>query len=442
MIDLSRAYLGYGTAAGNANVICDNVGNSSINGSGTFSVKTTGGLAVGKNIATSGYALDVSGNVIINNGNVGIGTPASGYKLDVAGELRVGTASYYGINLGNSGVGSYRSAYIYGDGTNMEINNQQNGRLVLSTNNSEKVRITPEGNVGIGTTAPQVKLHVYDASNPKIFLGNGANRSFFSLFSGNTDIGCDSGSTNIRFMPDGNEKMRITADGNVGIGTTSPEAKLHVKKDIGSDNITDSQHNLQFEISRATGTKSMSFGVMDSGVGVIQVKERGYGYNHLLLNPIQHYTNSFVGIGTSAPATSLDVNGTISTNKMLLRTPDYTTSLGPSSYNEGNWYTAIDNNILQSEGIYIITLKYIVSSGGKPWNLYTSFMHYCGITNSLDINNNSGAAVPTTLHDGDGYDFQIYVRGKTGSVANSGVEFKLNTSTVQGSWNVKAYRII
>jgi hypothetical protein len=535
MMDLSRAYLGYGTAYNNAKFICDNVGNTAVDGSGAFFVSSmngavisNNGLAIGKSTRTAGYALDVSGSVIINNGNVGIGTTtASEYKLDVAGgDLRVGSSSSYRIHLGNSGVGTYRSAYIYGDGTNMEINNQQNGSLRLNTANSEKMRITADGNVGIGTgnpsakfqvgtsgnsisldntavgsfgaaiyidstggssgrkysifsstansgggagklsffdesasqyrmvidtignvgigtTAPAAKLQIHDTSNPKMFLSNGTNRSFVSLMSGNTDIGCDIGSTPIRFMPDNTEKMRITADGNVGIGTTDPQAMLHVKKDIPGD-IINKQHNLQFEIGRATGTKAMSFGVMDNGSGVIQVKESGAGYNNLLLNPVSNgTTNNYVGINNTNPSSALDVNGTISTNKMLLRTPDYSTTLANKVYNANNWYTAIENSILISDCVYIITLRYQVVGEGKPWNLNTSFMHFCGVTNSLDPNNNSGAAVPTSLHDGDGSDFQIYVRGKIGSGGGgTGVEFKLNTQTVAGYWDVKAYRII
>jgi hypothetical protein len=103
---------------------------------------------------------------IISNGNIGIGTSNPINLLDVNGLVRIGNnqsgnnTSSFEINLGTSGVGNFRSAFIYSDGTNMEISNQQNGSLSLATNNSDKMIILPSGNVGIGTNTPQVTLDI------------------------------------------------------------------------------------------------------------------------------------------------------------------------------------------------------------------------------------------------------------------------------------------
>ena len=91
------------------------------------------------------------------------------------------------------------------------------------------------GNVGVGTASPASKLHIYDSSNPKMFLGNGTIRSYCSLYSGNLDIGNDVGSAPIRFLPDNTERMRITTAGNVGIGTASPGQKLDVNGNISTN---------------------------------------------------------------------------------------------------------------------------------------------------------------------------------------------------------------
>jgi len=81
--------------------------------------------------------------ITISGGLVGILNTNPSYNLDVSGSLRVtqpGSAQYI-INLGATGVGGYRSAYIYGDGTNMFINNQQFGYLEFDTGNQLCMKI-------------------------------------------------------------------------------------------------------------------------------------------------------------------------------------------------------------------------------------------------------------------------------------------------------------
>jgi hypothetical protein len=82
-------------------------------------------------------------------GNVGIGTTPV-YKLDVVGDFRVGgsASAIFLVNLGRTGtVESYRSAYIYGDGTGIDFVNQQNGRLNFGANNSVRLAVKPNGQV-------------------------------------------------------------------------------------------------------------------------------------------------------------------------------------------------------------------------------------------------------------------------------------------------------
>jgi hypothetical protein len=98
---------------------------------------------------------------ITSGGYVGIGISPS-YPLDVTGVARIGTSASSGflINLGQAGVGSFRSAFIYGDGTNMFLSNQQNGYFSINTNNQEFVRVANTGYVGIGTSTIPYKLTV------------------------------------------------------------------------------------------------------------------------------------------------------------------------------------------------------------------------------------------------------------------------------------------
>ncbi len=107
---------------------------------------------------------------VTTSGNVGIGTTSPNQKLTVKGltlmydTLRVGDSSSsrsFLINFGTTGVGGNRTGYIYGDGTNMFIVNQQNGIFSLATNNGgNEIRLVENGRLGIGNANPQGRLHV------------------------------------------------------------------------------------------------------------------------------------------------------------------------------------------------------------------------------------------------------------------------------------------
>ena len=79
------------------------------------------------------------------------------------------------------------------------------------------------GNVGIGTTSPGTKLEV----NGLISGKGGAGWGY--TFSGDLDTSIENPSANtIGFKTTNVERMRIDSSGNVGIGSTTPTAKLQV----------------------------------------------------------------------------------------------------------------------------------------------------------------------------------------------------------------------
>jgi hypothetical protein len=112
------------------------------------------------------------------------------------------------------------------------------------------------GNVGIGTTAPEAKLHIATESGDMLYIqgttggaGNTAGIKFKAYGGYNYPTAAirtiDDGlySSHITFLTkvpgeDTNslsERMRITSDGKVGIGTVSPQDALHVVGNLRID---------------------------------------------------------------------------------------------------------------------------------------------------------------------------------------------------------------
>ncbi len=132
----------------------------------------------------------------LSGGNVGIGTTAPGGLLEVSKSQNAGTVVRI-TNADNIGSVAYSSLRFYQGATlraginsindglvgavggpgAMQIWNTANGNMVFGTNNTEKVRITSAGNVGIGTPNPGAKLEVAGnviVSAGGVITGNGS----------------------------------------------------------------------------------------------------------------------------------------------------------------------------------------------------------------------------------------------------------------------------
>jgi len=100
--------------------------------------------------------------IVNGSGNVGIGTNAPTAPLDVNGITRIrnNLLANSKIFVGTTDTASNDGTEIGYDTTGLSIWNYRNGSMRFGTSSSERMRILADGKVGIGTNAPDSALHV------------------------------------------------------------------------------------------------------------------------------------------------------------------------------------------------------------------------------------------------------------------------------------------
>jgi len=213
------------------------------------------------------YAVEGGDLRLYHNGSEKFRTTSTG--VDVTGSaIMTGTDTFNsaatgsGILLKDSGVTS-RQLHIAAPGSVSEavIGTPNSHHLTFATNNTERMRIDTSGNVGIGTSSISsgVKMQVQSTGGTILSIKDTTSGSgdYSNIWFGDEDaefagfLGYNHSTDAMTFGTSATERMRIDSSGNVGIGTSSPSAKLHV---AGILNIADSSDVSLLNIGSIGGT--------------------------------------------------------------------------------------------------------------------------------------------------------------------------------------------
>ncbi|MBU0649475.1 hypothetical protein KJ969_05275, partial [Patescibacteria group bacterium] len=340
----------------NGNITATGTISGTFSGSGTIS-----GLTPGK-IPKAATATTLADSVITeSSGNVGIGTTGPISKLDFgasavnqnqivnlykSGNNRMGlgqsvfSADMHIYSPSNEGIVRFGTIDIADGSTWAEkayLNTagtlQLDGNLNVDGTGNSYIK----GNVGIGTTGPSRKLHVYGGTGIVHLRVDAVNEDVaLSLSTGtsqNWTIGMDySDSAKLKIQNTEtigtSTKMTLQADGNVGIGTQIPLAKLHTEGDSWFTG------HMDIGSAKTSGSLATPLSVVKPGTGHIFEYTDNNNDNWVVSQPtdrtivmgpetsgttLQIRTGTpvitilpnagSVGIGTTGPGAKLDIDG-------------------------------------------------------------------------------------------------------------------------------------
>lgn len=211
----------------------------------------------GNSVGSSKIAFGVDDSNVMNitDGKVGIGTTSPGDYSTSGDDLVVKSLAHTGISIvsptnqsgnlmfadGTSGDAQYKGFIQYDHGNNVT------DAMMFGTNGSEKMRIDSSGNVGIGGS-PDSLLHVKTTANVSetiriqnddslTTIGVSSDGYSFHTYQHSLYWASWDGST-------WSTKARLDNNGNLGIGTTNPFAKLHINETTNGQELIFLNHSV------------------------------------------------------------------------------------------------------------------------------------------------------------------------------------------------------
>jgi len=398
---------------------------------------------------------------IQTNGNVGIATTAPTQRLTLgSGNVLLPTANfgtdgnlYFGgiTDSGQTGMrlfGGVVNTTTPGGFIDVRVNpsNLTDGlrfRVDSSIGGTERMRITAAGNVGIATPNPTNTLDVNGQARVRVLTANpllndvvvadssgvlftrpastiSGGGSFWSLTGNVLTTGNEFlGTTNnfpLRVFTNNTEKMRVLANGNVGLGTTTPNEQLEITGNFRMPASTASAGVIKSGANRFIH----NFGPNNffAGVNAGNLTLSGYGTTGVGVNALQSLTtggsNTAVGYVALGNTTTGPNNTAVGNGALLLNvTGNGNTAVGVN---------ALETNTANSNTAFGVSALVFKTTGDNNTALgFNAGVNLTSGSNNIYIGNAGTATESTTIRIGAGQNraFIAGIRNVTTGVANA-----------------------
>lgn len=219
-------------------------------------------------------------------------TTSGGIKLDGSGHLSV----YGNLNIKNkNNANSWQLDML--DNPNNDLRIQTNTFTPLTLDISH-------GNVGIGTTSPEQRCHIYDdASGTTIVMGEttAGNKACAIEYVASSQAGSDPSRLVMRHGTDDDAStFTIQSGGNIGLGTVDPKASTHMYGDASGTHL---MLGLDLSANLSAGIEYFQ-GNLDTSASMYV----GH-YDTILNSGINISNNGYVGVGISTPIYPIHIAG-------------------------------------------------------------------------------------------------------------------------------------
>lgn len=264
-----------------------------------------------------------------NRGRVGVNVLRPREDLDVAGKVRVGDQ----VLAAPDGGSAAAPAFSFAGDCNTGVFRPFDDVLGFSTGGSERARIANNGYVGLGVQNPTEGLDVsrkIQARDQILGIPRGsANNPAFS-FTGDLDTGVFRPEQNAwAVSTDGEERFRVTPQGRLGLGLTSPEEHL----DVG-EKLQVRDQVLGFSGGQGGASRPAYAFTGNSNTGVFQPLVDTWAVSTGGLERLRVADNGRVGIDLKEPTEALDVREKVQAGDQFLGFTEGTEKFPSYSFTE------------------------------------------------------------------------------------------------------------